>query len=73
MQETFNLNANDLHLFKPFFMRLRGKGNKERVSPLWPQTAVVLRDLLARRGVDPTSTAPITTTERFYVTVRART
>ncbi|MBK8481829.1 MAG: tyrosine-type recombinase/integrase [Proteobacteria bacterium] len=64
VQETLNLNANDLHLFKPFFVRLRGKGNKERVSPLWPQTAVVLRDLLARRGVEPTSTAPIFVNQR---------
>ena len=32
-------------------MHLRGKGRKERVCPLWPQTARLLRELLAEQGV----------------------
>lgn len=64
VQETLDLNACDLHLSKPLFVRLRGKGNKERVSPLWPETAAVLRDLLARRGLEPTSAAPVFVNQR---------
>lgn len=64
VQETLNLNASDLHLSKPYFVRLHGKGNKERVSPLWPQTAAVLRDLLAQRRLEPTSTEPVFVNQR---------
>jgi len=64
IQETLNLNACDLHLSKPYFVRLHGKGNKDRISPLWPETAAVLRDLLARRGIDPTSPAPVFVNQR---------
>jgi len=39
----------------PFQVRLFGKGRKERVCPLWPQTAEVLRTFLAERRVDPHS------------------
>lgn len=64
IQETLDINACDLHLDRPFHVRLRGKGNKERVSPLWPETAAVLRDLLAQRGIDPTSAAPVFVNQR---------
>jgi site-specific recombinase XerD len=59
IQETLNLNACDLHLAKPYFVQLKGKGNKERVSPLWPETAAVLRQLLAHRKLEPTSSQPV--------------
>jgi integrase/recombinase XerD len=64
IQETLNLNACDLHLAKPYFMRLRGKGNKERVSPIWPETASVLRELLAHRGIEPNSSEPVFVNQR---------
>jgi len=64
IQETLNLNACDLHLSKPFFVRLYGKGNKERISPLWPETAAVLRDLLSRRGLEPISSEPVFVNQR---------
>ncbi len=59
IQETLDLNACALHLERPYFVRLHGKGNKDRVSPMWPETAAVLRELLAQRGVDPASNAPV--------------
>jgi len=59
IQETLNLNAGDLHLEKPYYVRLFGKGKKERTSPLWPETARLLRELLARRGVEPQSAVPV--------------
>jgi integrase/recombinase XerD len=64
IQETLNLNACDLHLSKPYFVRLHGKGNKDRISPLWPETAAVLRDLFTRRRIDPTSATPVFVNQR---------
>ena len=49
----------DLQLERPFQVRLQGKGRKERLCPLWPQTAEALRALLAEHGVDPTCTQPL--------------
>jgi integrase len=64
IQETLDLNACDLHLERPHHVRLRGKGNKERISPLWPETAAAVRELLAQRGIAPTSTAPVFVNQR---------
>ena len=51
VQEIVNLRVCDLQLLKPFHVRLVGKGRKERLCPLWPQTAQLLRDLVTERGV----------------------
>lgn len=56
VQELLDLRVGDLQLQKPFQARLVGKGRKERVCPLWPQTAKVLRDWLEERSIDPRST-----------------
>jgi site-specific recombinase XerD len=40
-------------------VRLVGKGRKERLCPLWPQTAELLRSLLSESGMDPHSTEPL--------------
>ena len=45
--------------FAPLQVRLRGKGRKERLCPLWPQTAETLRALLAERGIDPATPAAV--------------
>jgi integrase/recombinase XerD len=49
----------DLRLQTPPHVRLSGKGRKERVCPLWPQTAEILRALLAERGGSPLPRNPI--------------
>ena len=59
VQEVLDLRPGDLQLVKPFQARLLGKGRKERLGPLWPQTAAVLRAFLAERGVDPRSRDPL--------------
>lgn len=56
VQEMLDLRVGDLQLQKPFQARLVGKGRKERVCPLWPQTAKVLRDWLEERRIDSHST-----------------
>ena len=47
VQELLSLRAGDLQLTPPAWVRLLGKGRKERVIPLWNQTADLLRALLA--------------------------
>jgi integrase/recombinase XerD len=59
VQEILDLRPLDLQLLRPLQVRLRGKGRKERLCPLWPQTAEVLRELLSEEGLDPSSTRPL--------------
>jgi site-specific recombinase XerD len=59
VQEILDVRPCDLQLERPLQIRLRGKGRKERMCPLWPQTAEVLRALLAEHGVDPVATQPL--------------
>jgi site-specific recombinase XerD len=47
VQEIVTLRVADLRLEAPPHLRLFGKGGKERICPLWPQTAELLRTLLA--------------------------
>ena len=53
VQELIDLKANDLQLSKPFSVRVFGKGRKERICPIWPETAQLLRQILEERRVDP--------------------
>ena len=52
VQEILDLRACDLHLTKPYQVRLLGKGRKERFCPLWSQTAQLLRDFCKERELD---------------------
>jgi site-specific recombinase XerD len=54
VQEIVDVRPCDLQLVRPFQVRLRGKGRKERFCPLWPQTVEVLRALLDEYRVDAT-------------------
>ncbi len=51
--EIVDLKANDLKLTRPYSVRIYGKGRKERICPIWEQTAQVLREHLEERGIDP--------------------
>lgn len=46
VQEILNLHHGDLRLDPPCQVRLRGKGNKVRLCPIWPATARVLREYI---------------------------
>jgi integrase/recombinase XerD len=59
VQEIVDLRVSDLQLLKPFHVRLVGKGRKERLCPLWPQTAQLLCDLVADRGLSSNSHAAL--------------
>jgi integrase/recombinase XerD len=45
VQELLDLRAIDVQLERPTFVRLRGKGRKERLCPLWPETVDAVRAL----------------------------
>jgi site-specific recombinase XerD len=45
ISEALAVKESDLHLHRPLQVKLFGKGGKERMCPLWPETAAVLRRL----------------------------
>jgi integrase/recombinase XerD len=60
VQEVLDVRVSDVRLEAPPQVRLLGKGRKERVCPLWPATARLLRDLIAkRRGVGGDENSPL--------------
>jgi len=58
-QEVISVRPCDLQLQKPQHVRLFGKGRKERLIPLWPETAALHGMLLVERKVEPTSREPL--------------
>lgn len=55
VSEALAVCPRDLQLVRPRQVRLHGKGGKDRICPLWAETAAALRDL----PMDPTSESPI--------------
>ncbi len=49
IQEALNVCPRAIRFDSPACVRLYGKGRKERVCPLWPETVSLLRSLLRRR------------------------
>jgi len=59
VQEILDLRAADLRLDAPFQVRLRGKGGKTRVCPIWAHTAARLRELATRLPSYPDADPPL--------------
>ena len=59
VQEIVSLRVGDVRFDKPPQVRLFGKGRKERICPLWPQTAAILRAFLAERAGEPLVSDPL--------------
>jgi integrase/recombinase XerD len=59
VQEILDMRPCDLQLERPFQVRLRGKGRKERFCPLWQQTAEALASLIHESRLDPQATQPL--------------
>jgi site-specific recombinase XerD len=57
VQEALDLCPTDIRFEPPAQVRLQGKGRKERICPLWPETAELLAALLRRQPRD--ADAPI--------------
>lgn len=55
VQEVLDLQVRDVRLEPPYQVRLRGKGGKIRVCPIWAQTAAKLRRVIERSAAaEPT-------------------
>jgi integrase/recombinase XerD len=52
VSEVLTLHAGDLRLDRMRQVRFIGKGRKERVCPLWPETAAALRQIIAGKAND---------------------
>jgi site-specific recombinase XerD len=50
IQEALNLRPEDFHLASPTHVRLLGKGRKERIAPLWPETAHLVAAFVKRQS-----------------------
>ncbi|RWR26217.1 integrase [Sinirhodobacter populi] len=53
IQEALDLCPNAIRFDAPYCARLYGKGRKERICPLWPETVTLLRKLLERQPRKP--------------------
>lgn len=64
VQELLDVRVRDLQLDRPLRVRLIGKGRKERLCPLWPQTGNELRALIDELGLDPHSSQRVFRNQR---------
>ncbi|KFG89923.1 Integrase/recombinase [Sphingobium herbicidovorans NBRC 16415] len=53
IQEALDLRPDAIRFEAPHCVRLYGKGRKERISPLWPETVTLLKKLLDRQPRAP--------------------
>jgi site-specific recombinase XerD len=58
-QEVVDVRLPAVRLEAPAQVRLLGKGRKERLCPLWPETTALLRSMLKDRGVDAADDRPL--------------
>jgi integrase/recombinase XerD len=59
VSEIVALQTDDLQMASAPTVVLRGKGRKERICPLWPETVRLLEIMLEERGVKPGESAPL--------------
>jgi site-specific recombinase XerD len=59
VSEVVGLETSDLRLAAPCQVLLRGKGRKERICPLWSETARRLQNLITQRSLQSTQSAPL--------------
>lgn len=64
VSEVIGVNANDLSLQGKATVRLRGKGSRERVTPLGADVATALEALCTERGYDMRAPCPVYTNGR---------
>lgn len=59
VQEAVDLNIADLRLETPAQVKLTGKGRKQRVCPLWPETAAAFQAYLDQRNHDTSKASSV--------------
>lgn len=52
VSEALAVRRRDLLLSRPYQVRLHGKGSKDRICPLWADTAAALSRLISRTGAE---------------------
>lgn len=53
VSEALAIRSSDLNLSRPYQVRIVGKGRKERLCPLWPETVRALRRILPPNTSEP--------------------
>lgn len=64
IQELLDLTPGDCRLVSPPYVRIRGKGRRERLCPLLPQTARLVTEFLRHRGSTPDDRQPLVRNRR---------
>jgi integrase/recombinase XerD len=64
IQELLNLTPSDFRLGSPPFVRILGKGRRERLCPLLPQTARLVSQSLAHTGRSADDRTPLVSNRR---------
>ena len=59
VSEIVALQTDDLQMASAPSIVLHGKGRKERICPLWPETVHLLEKMLEERGVKPSESAAL--------------
>jgi len=55
VSEALGVRRRDIQLSRPHQVRLHGKGGKDRICPLWPDTAAAIKPLMATIDDDVTA------------------
>lgn len=58
-QELVDLDVNHLRFTRPSYVRIRGKGRRERTCPLWKETVDAVKRYLEARSVNLTDAVPL--------------
>ena len=64
VQEVLDLKLSDVRTEPPYQVRLRGKGGKVRLCPIWASTAARLRELAQQTSRSATTEASLFTNQR---------
>jgi site-specific recombinase XerD len=58
-QELVSLDINHLRFSRPYYVRIQGKGHRERTCPLWAETIQSIKAYLERRSVRLDDAVPL--------------
>jgi integrase/recombinase XerD len=58
-QELVDLDVHHVRFSRPYYVRIHGKGHKERTCPLWLETVHALKACIEDRSVRVTDTVPL--------------
>lgn len=58
-QELVDLNVNHVRFSRPYYVRIHGKGHKERTCPIWLETVNAIKTYIEDRSVRFTESVPL--------------